>query len=1410
MRKIIYTLLLVITSLITNAQCQDPSNLIVPIVTETTANLEWVENGTATSWEVEIVLAGNTPTGVGVTANTIPFTTGGLTSGTDYEFYVISNCTNGGNSSWVGPFSFTTFPCDFTIIPTQTADACLEYCLFPSGSQFGTFFDFNSGLLPTGWNSSPYTVGTPCWTDMIDNTPYFWAGVTNNNGVRFVTTNTLDVSLGGTIEFYMRYGAADPDPGCEDPDLVDEGVFLQYSIDNGVNWVTINTWNPTGNLSDPMYSWIQYTENIPAAAQTPNTTFRWYQPENSGPEYDNWGLDNILITANTDAEFDWDFGDGNTSTDQIPCYSFSAPGDYVISLLVTAPNCVSSQSITLTVVDDILPIVACQDLSLNIDGSGSVTITPSDIDNGSTDNCAIQTMTLSQTVFDCTDVGQNIVTLTVIDVYGNVNTCNATVTVTASNPGTNGAISLCNGSGVVDLFDSLGGNPAVGGSWSPILTSGSGVFNPLIDPAGVYVYTASACSSAGATVTVVINDTPQIDSLPNQDVCVSYTLPVITGVNLSGNEQYYTEPNGNGTAYNSGTVFNYLDFASYPTTLYIYDESGTTPNCIGNDVSFELSITLIAFNVSDIEMCDDDLDGFLLFDLTLNTTNIIGDQANTVVTYHESQADADAGIPFIISPDIYQNLVASPPFSSQTIFARIENTINGCYDTVSFEIKLNTPVFNLPMPLYACDDDNDSFGYFNLEDATAQISGGNSNIVVTYYETLAEAQLGEVMGANIDTSVLYQNVDTDGDGTGDIQTLYINVLDTNTNCLYVGVQIQDELDLHLIKSPELPSEEITYAQCEETPNITDGIVVFDLPSYEQAYLYTEIINIAGGDVTVINQYTATYYTALLASGNPDPNFEILQPNIFENSTTPNQIIYAVVTHTGDAIVTGTGCSTIKAITLHVDLLPTAEHIQIEVCDDNDVNDLANNTSDGEIEFNLTDYISIIAGGATGVSVEFYTTVVAAEEGLGTATIPVDDFIATPEAYTNVLGNPQAVFARVYNPITECYAVAILNLHVNPNPTPLSNAEIIATLGNNGVMEECDGNVDGSGDISEQIAEFNLTQWEIEILNGELGVSAVYYTNFDDAAVGTNAIANPTTYANIVNPQTIYVSVINDGTGMNPITSGSGCYTIVEFQLYVPVPEVNVVTDKNVICIDETGVPLTNTTLPVLTATAGPIPAAAYNYQWSLNGVAIAGAINQTLTATIPGDYTVSVTGPTDLDCINSSMPITIELSGIPDNFDANVTTNAFADSHEILATATSTIPGIVFWYSLDGGEPTINGTFTNVSPGMHTVTITDGENCWIYSDTITIIDYPHFFTPNGDGINDTWAIIGQEGIPISQVYIFNRFGKLLTQLDPNGEGWDGTYNGSQVPATDYWFKIIYIEGSNSTQKEYKAHFSLKR
>ncbi|RZJ64615.1 MAG: T9SS type B sorting domain-containing protein, partial [Flavobacterium sp.] len=94
---------------------------------------------------------------------------------------------------------------------------------------------------------------------------------------------------------------------------------------------------------------------------------------------------------------------------------------------------------------------------------------------------------------------------------------------------------------------------------------------------------------------------------------------------------------------------------------------------------------------------------------------------------------------------------------------------------------------------------------------------------------------------------------------------------------------------------------------------------------------------------------------------------------------------------------------------------------------------------------------------------------------------------------------------------------------------------------------------------------------------------------------------------------------------------------------------------------------------------------------------------------------------------------------------------------------------------------------------------------------VRTVDYPKFFTPNGDGYHDTWNITGMgDEDTATSVSIFDRFGKLVKQISTSNEsdGWDGTMNGSQLPADDYWFTIEYSE--DGVTKEFKSHFSLKR
>ena len=111
-------------------------------------------------------------------------------------------------------------------------------------------------------------------------------------------------------------------------------------------------------------------------------------------------------------------------------FDCSEVGSNTIYLIVTDVNGnVDSASAVITVQDVIKPTVVTQNVTVSLDASGSGSITVADVDNGSTDNCTIATRTLSQSSFDCSEVGANTVYLIVTDVNGNVDSASAVITV---------------------------------------------------------------------------------------------------------------------------------------------------------------------------------------------------------------------------------------------------------------------------------------------------------------------------------------------------------------------------------------------------------------------------------------------------------------------------------------------------------------------------------------------------------------------------------------------------------------------------------------------------------------------------------------------------------------------------------------------------------------------------------------------------------------------------------------------------------------------------------------------------------------------------------------------------------------------------------------------------------------------
>lgn len=126
-------------------------------------------------------------------------------------------------------------------------------------------------------------------------------------------------------------------------------------------------------------------------------------------------------------------------------------------------------------------------------------------------------------------------------------------------------------------------------------------------------------------------------------------------------------------------------------------------------------------------------------------------------------------------------------------------------------------------------------------------------------------------------------------------------------------------------------------------------------------------------------------------------------------------------------------------------------------------------------------------------------------------------------------------------------------------------------------------------------------------------------------------------------------------------------------------------------------------------------------------------------------------------------------------------------------------------YSVDGFDYQDSNQFTNFDAGEFLVYVKDKNGCGIVTQEVYLMYYPLFFTPNNDGYNDTWQLLGSKNEPSNKIYIYDRYGKLLKQLSPTDIGWDGTFNGNALPTSDYWFLLERQNG-----KQHQGHFTLKR
>jgi gliding motility-associated-like protein len=129
-------------------------------------------------------------------------------------------------------------------------------------------------------------------------------------------------------------------------------------------------------------------------------------------------------------------------------------------------------------------------------------------------------------------------------------------------------------------------------------------------------------------------------------------------------------------------------------------------------------------------------------------------------------------------------------------------------------------------------------------------------------------------------------------------------------------------------------------------------------------------------------------------------------------------------------------------------------------------------------------------------------------------------------------------------------------------------------------------------------------------------------------------------------------------------------------------------------------------------------------------------------------------------------------------------------------------------YSLNDGPWQDSNIFENLAPGDYDIKVVDIEGCTFLTINAQIIGYPKFFTPNGDSFNDFWNIIALPNPTKASTTIYDRYGKLIHQINSINPGWDGTFNGSLVPFGSYTYQFYYKLPNTSERHISTGSFSI--
>jgi gliding motility-associated-like protein len=675
------------------------------------------------------------------------------------------------------------------------------------------------------------------------------------------------------------------------------------------------------------------------------------------------------------------------------------------------------------------------------------------------------------------------------------------------------------------------------------------------------------------------------------------------------------------------------------------------------------------------------------------------------------------------------------------------NKIGNSCGLLSAETSLliySSPIIN-NITIVQCDDDLDGFTTFNLTVKNNDISANAANETLSYYTSQS--------GANTANSAeLILNPLSFTNTIPNTMSVWARVVNSN-NCFLVS-----QITLKVVATQIPASFNRTFQVCDDfldtnginntNNNKRDGIATFDFSSVE-----TDIKSILP-----TGNYSVRFYknqNDALTELN-----QITNSNNYRNIGYPNsQQIWTRVDSDIDNACYGLG----PFVTLNVEKLPFANTVAItRQCDDN---------QDGVFIFNTSTLQSTLLNGQTNVSVSYFDILNNPLKN-SNGTLISSPFPSTFSTKSQII---KAVVTN--NSPQKCSEETIIEFIVDKLPQVFPIANSLTTI--------CDDETDPI--TQDGKFAFDTSTFQSTLLGIQTGMTVKYFDK------NGTSLPSPLPNPYITSTQTITVKI------ENPLNVSCVATTNIPFVIN-PLPYININKNGN-----EDKLICSNIPTFYVQLNAGikdNSPTSNYTFKWLKDGIVITNQTNPTLDVDSVGLYAVEVTTKTT-GC-NRTRSIRVTPSDI-----AKISTIIISDLTDT-NTITINATGLGdYEYSIDD----LNNSFqssnvlNDVSSGIHTVYVRDINGCGTVSKVISVIGAPKFFTPNGDGYNDYWNLkgISTSFNSKSNIYIYDRYGKLLSQINPLGQGWDGTYNNSQLPADDYWFTVKLEDG-----REAKGHFSLKR